>query len=303
MKHFVYTAKDASGVLKRGDLEAPDRTTALESLKTKGWMPVSLTEGHAPLEKKRWLMPLAVAAFFVGVGCVVFWMTWSKILPEEKPTMTANVIQRTPEEKETQKAKEAQVEPELANAEQETLPEPIEVLLPPVQPKPQARPLAQTERPVRVLTPAESTNPPPRRAFSTGTEQLISWVANTRLGDPVPPLPMLPFGEDIEKILDTDIAVYDDDDEKNIQAKVNVAKMKQAMKVFIKEGGDPHDFLASYREELDVVYKERVTEQKELMRLYREEGAEQAQTFANTRNKELEARGIRPLALPPFLRK
>ena len=303
MKSFVYTAKDVSGALKRGGLQAVDRTDALDSLKTKGWTPISLMEGHVPREEKKWLMPLVLMMLSVVLGYAVFMIVRTSPQPKETPKATTNVAQRMQEGVSAQGAKETtQPEPALADSEKEAPLDQVDVLSLPVQPNPPIKPLAQAVRPVRVLTPGGGTNLPPRQAFSTGTERLISWMANTRLGDPVPPLPMLPIGEDIEKILDTDIAVYDDDDEKTVQAKVNVAKMKQSMKAFIKEGGDPQDFLTFYREELDMVHKERVEEQKELMRLYREGGGEQARAFADTRNKELGARGIRPLALPPFLR-
>jgi hypothetical protein len=310
MKSFVYTAKDASGALKRGGVEAADRADALASLKAKGLTPVSLAEGRAPREANGRRMPSALMALLVVAGCAVLVVALLKQWPKAKPGAAAKkeaaVAAPAPrEEVHEADASAPAAGPEDKPAGEAPAPDAVpvreEVPVPPrtVPAKP------AVSRPTRVITPGvvgSSTNRP-RQVFTTGTEQVISWIANSRLGDPPPILPVLPIGENIEKILDTEIALYDDDDAKTEMMKTNVAKMKQAMKEFVAGGGDPQEFLQFYQGELKDAFEEWRTSQAALIKKIREGDKAAAAAFLEERSKELEAKGIKPLAVPPFLRK
>ncbi|MDR2850167.1 MAG: hypothetical protein LBW77_06475 [Verrucomicrobiota bacterium] len=313
MKSFIYTAKDASGALRRGGLEAADRAAALAALKARGLTPISVAEGGAASGGGQGRGPrfvlaavLAVAAIAAIVLTLPGRRPQAKTAPDVKKGGAVRTAAAPGQAAATAAARAPSEEAPPADAggavERAAAPA-APVAAPP--PRAAAAKVPPVERPTRVITPgaANSSTNRPRQAFTTGTEQVISWIANSRLGDPPPILPNLPMGEDIGKILDTDIVLYDDDDAKTEAAKTNVAKMKLAMKAFVAEGGDPQDFLKFYQGELQTAHEEWRGGQAELMRVFRESGAEPARAFAEERNRELEARGIKPLFLPPVLRK
>lgn len=308
MKNFVYTAKDVSGAFKQGGITAEDRAAALAVLKAKGLTPTSLTEGKAKSQrddKEGWKKKSVLAVVAILGVMILGWIIWGRyVKPQVEDMKGKKSVAKTAQLKSPPDSITTnQLQDPMPSQDNASHERPAE----PAQPK-QTQSSRTPDRPTRILTPGATrtitdTNLPSRRAFTTGTEQLISWVANTRLGDPVPPLPRLPQGEDIGKILSSDITVYDDDDEKTVQIKTNVAHVKQAMKEYVDAGGDPQDFLQFYRDELQSAYNERREGQAELMRRLREEGAEKAQAFADERNRELEDKGIRPLMIPPMLRR
>jgi hypothetical protein len=302
MKSFVYMARDVSGALRRGSIGVADRAAALAALKARGLTPVSVAEGSVPRRVNRRRTLSVFAALLGATGCVVLMVVLLKQRPKVKPVAVAEAtkgIVRTqrakmanaPEEKDLAVTHGAQAVPGKAGA----VPPPMSSKPPPVPPQP--------AKAARVTTSGAANTPAnnPRQTFTTGTEQVVSWIANSRLGDPPPILPMLPMVENIEKILNTDIVLYDDDDGRTEAVKANVAKMKQAMKAFVAEGGDPQEFLQFYQDELKAAHEEWRTSQAELMKKIREDDKRGAAVFLEERNKELEAKGIKPLAVPPFL--
>jgi len=141
-----------------------------------------------------------------------------------------------------------------------------------------------------------------RRAFASGTEQIIGWLVNTRLGDPPPPLPRLAQSEDIGKILESDIAVFDDDSEEAFAAKANVAYAKQVLRSYLAGGGTVETFLGHYQEQLVEASREWRAAQSNAARLLREGEPGEAELYVEEENQRLAEKGIKPIALPALRR-
>ena len=109
---------------------------------------------------------------------------------------------------------------------------------------------------VRELSPEEwlrITN----RVFKTGTEQLMSIVFSTEPGDM--PMPIPPISDEdkqnIVSILISKNPINESDSEKIKFCKENVALAKKEMIEYLKEGGDPDDFLRYYFQELKSAFE------------------------------------------------
>jgi Type II secretory pathway, component PulF len=306
MKKFTYTAKDVFGAFKQGEIDAEGRVVALTSLKAKGLTPISVKEIPTGFHRNRQEWQRRRKLFVILVGCVVIVTAWLAMERCKRGKMFA-----------LSSPTEVLIHTHIATKQSKDNTNQIEA----IKPRHDNKNIHKNSSPT-ILLPEQSrtspidglmtqggsdegqediTNSSPQRAFMTGTEQSISWMANTRLGDPVPPLPMLPLKESIVDILKTDIVVFDDDNEKVIQAKTNVAHTKQIMKEYVDNGGDPQDFLEFYRNELQNAYEERQKGQKELMRLLREADLHQAKLFVEQCNRDLEKKGIRLLTVPPIV--
>jgi hypothetical protein len=142
----------------------------------------------------------------------------------------------------------------------------------------------------------------PRQSFTSGSEQVIATVMNTRLGRRPPPLFNLPMAEDIGKVLDRDIVLYDDDDERAVEAKANVAHAKQLLKEYIRDGGRPEDFLRHYHGILQEAYEEWNTAQRHVLALLLEGRQGEAELYAEDQTRTFAERGIQPVNIPPNFR-
>ena len=304
MKNFVYTARDAAGVLKKGDIEASDRSAALAMLKGRGLAPVSLAEGSAARAPGGGRGIYAAMAIIGLTAAVYVALTLSPTAGTE-PERTKIEISVKPQPAQSPQfaVNETDAPPVAALDEppvQTTSPERTAILV--LGDDPGKRGSSRDSHYGEPVKSGEGETNKPRRVFATGTEQVIGWIANTRMGDPPPVLPMLPAGEDIGKILDTDIVLYDDDDEKAELVKTRVAEMKQHLKKYLEAGGSPQEFLQVYQKQLQDAHDEWRMSQSELAKRIREGDKAAAAVFLEARNKELQAKGIRPLVIPPFLR-
>lgn len=305
MKNYTYIARDAAGATKRGVVQAPDRNAVLAALKAKGMIPVSITEGGRDPQSNilgwKSKIPLLVAVVLLVIVTVVALKLRPKtktvdVKPPERPRAdqiakkTAPVtpiaaVKQMPEKQHT-------LPEENVRQEELGLDVPASAVLPTAVPPIAALP--QTAE-------SPATNPP-ARVFKTGTEQIISWIANSRLGNPPPPLPLLPPGDDIAAILNSDIILYDDDSEDIENVKVNVAYMKQLLKEYLAQGGKAQDFLSYYHTELWKAHTEWRESQQQLMELYKAGDTQGAREYAEQQSRVLQDKGIKPLVVPPALR-
>lgn len=144
--------------------------------------------------------------------------------------------------------------------------------------------------------------PATNRVFATGTEQVLSWIFTTRLGDAPPPLPEISIHDEahLAEILMAANTINDDDSESAKDAKEMVMLAKEELKKFIKEGGYIEDFLEYYRGELVQAHNEWRESQRQVMEVMREE-PELAADFVEEVNKRLHDKGIKPVSTPPQL--
>ena len=82
-----------------------------------------------------------------------------------------------------------------------------------------------------------------------------------------------------------------------IEGKANVAYAKQLLKEYIKEGGTPEDFLTYYHSELTAAFNEWRTAQKYAGDLVRAGDDAGAVRYIEEQNKNLAAKGIRPITV------
>lgn len=297
MKNFNYTVRDRSGSMKRGNLKAIDRNAALHELVAQGMVPLSVTEGAVQPVGGRGKPIYAIIAgiaamIIVGVAVVVLFQASSTPKKSGKKRLPAKTTSSVPGQRNTKQA-------------------PAKV--PSVAPTNIAQVAAVTSLvttasvtnavgEIRSALPEPVTNKVPR-LFSTTTEQVISWIANTIPGSTPPPLPRLPVNEstNIVAILNSDIPLYDDDSEKIVEIKFNVAHAKQLLKEYLAQGGKAEEFLTYYHKELWSSHKEWRDAQKQVLDLQKTGDEEGAVKYYQEQSKVLQGKGIKPIMLPPSL--
>ena len=145
-------------------------------------------------------------------------------------------------------------------------------------------------------------NPNKGRAFSSGTEQVMSWIFTTRLGDPPPPLPQLSIFDEVHmaEIILNDNPVSEDDTEEIKDAKETVAFAKKELVKYITEGGD--GFLTYYRDQLTEAYQEYNSARKKVYEAYRTGfDREVCDLYLQRINAELAEKGIKEVIVPEKL--
>lgn len=317
MANFNYTARDKSGALTRGNLAAADRAAALEALKAKGLVPVSVEVGAAAqrpsgvLPPRKITLTMLAGAAIILAGVVFTYRTATR-KAEPKPSSPPAAIKEKPPAKAVP-AKSAVVpaaEPrppddpmaDAAPAEVER-PKPSPVPVRPVVrrvPDPaEVRPLRGVQR---RLAEAIEKGLPTEPIFRHEAESILAFYI--RPGDPVPPHPLPDnIEEAARKALAEDIVVYSDDTPEQIQEKELVAWMKEDLRQHLAKGGTAKAFFE--------LVQARQTEESALLLEARSvlgelsRSGDDAKTMEAYKaiNEELATKGIAPLPLPGRLRK
>lgn len=145
-------------------------------------------------------------------------------------------------------------------------------------------------QPPKVNVPPGYTN----RTFKTGVEQLMSWVFTVEVGDM--PMPIPPISEDdrqqLAVILVSKNEIKDDDSDMTAFSKEQVDFAKEEMRDFIKQGGDPDDFLQYYFDQLRHAFEFRNEAQQQYYDLL-EDDPDLAAEFAREVNRSFDVKGIK----------
>ena len=132
------------------------------------------------------------------------------------------------------------------------------------------------------------------RTFTTGVEQLMSWVFSVEVGDM--PMPIPPIGEEDREqlaiILVSKNEIKEGDSEMTAFCKEQVDFAKGEMREFIKQGGDPDEFLQYYFNQLRHAFEFRNEAQQQYDDMLAE-SPELADKFANEVNKLFDEKGIK----------
>ena len=155
--------------------------------------------------------------------------------------------------------------------------------------------VAQVEaiEPLRIAA-RPKVGPGPHQTFKTGMEQLMSWVFSTEVGEmpmPIPPIPEEDLNN-IAAILTSKNEVDEKDSERAAECKALVDYAKKEMIKFIKDGGEPDDFLRYYHRELRKAFEMR-NEAIDQVEALRAEDPELAIAFAKRINEKFEEEGIK----------
>lgn len=88
--------------------------------------------------------------------------------------------------------------------------------------------------------------------YKSGIEQQLSWICETEPGDM--PLPFIPLDkDDIADLVPALLAkneILENDSDKHAAIKQNIAEAKKTMMDYLKQGGDPNEFLEYYHNQL-----------------------------------------------------
>lgn len=159
----------------------------------------------------------------------------------------------------------------------------------------------KTEIKRREISP-EEWNRLTNRVFKTGTEQLLSWVCQVTPGDMPMPIPHLDDEEkkNLVAILFSKNPVKEGDSERIANLKQDVDYAKKEMAKYIREGGDPDEFLQYYFKELKNAFEYRNEVLSQISELYEDGDRELARAFAKKANEILAEKGIRTVAREEF---
>ncbi len=144
---------------------------------------------------------------------------------------------------------------------------------------------------------------PGERTFKTCFEQQMSWMVSTMPGDL--PMPIPPLNDEDRKnivsILISKSDIKETDSEMDAFCKEQVNRAKKEMMTFIKEGGDPDDFLKYYYQQLKSCYDLRQMAVEQAQELW-DEDPEMGAAFIDKVNKKFEddGSGIRKLSKEMF---
>lgn len=141
------------------------------------------------------------------------------------------------------------------------------------------------------------------RSFATGTEQVMSWVFTTRVGDMPPPMPKMSIRDEahLAEILLADNPVLEGDSEKAKEAKEMVELAKKEAIEFVKQGGEVQEFLDYYRGQLVQAHMEWQESQRAVIKIIHED-PDLAVDFVESLNKKLGEKGIKPVVIPQKFR-
>ena len=148
--------------------------------------------------------------------------------------------------------------------------------------------------------------PRKKSIYKTPLEQSLGILFTTKLGSPPPMLPSIPSistPERLQKFFDTAM-VYDKDAPKEVnENRMMMQQVQDELKRYLDEGGTASGFVEYYQNELRVAHEEWKMAQKMLIDMSRGgEDASVMREFRDRANAILAERGIKPLAVPPFVR-
>lgn len=297
MVTYVVTTRNAEGSKVEEEISAENRSDLFRRLEASGRRAISVREGT--LKKKRRafgvsdgvrpavLRGVVAAALVALLASAVFFF----LLRNDVPVTDKGSARR--------KSMVPEVTPAVSQGTAEVnCPQPkarsVEEAMERLQ-TPEKTPIK-----LRALTPEEwdqLTN----RTFKTGTEQLMSWVFSTEPGDMPMPIPRISEEDrkNIVGILISKNEVKDSDSERTIECKEAVAAAKKEMMHYLKEGGDPDDFLQYYSQELKRAFEVRSEAINQIQEVW-DEDPELGKEFMDKINEKFKEEGIKEINKEQF---
>lgn len=145
----------------------------------------------------------------------------------------------------------------------------------------------------------DESKPKRKMLFRSGTEQVLSWLCHVNPGDPPIPPPPIPDGEmdKLAEILISKNEIAEDDSPEAANAKQMVDAAKKEMMKFIKDGGDPDEFMQYVFREQTKAFETRCLTLNMCDEMAEEDPA-MAREFAIKANEKLAEQGIVPIPVP-----
>ena len=304
MAVFTYEYREQTGAIRSECVEASTRAEAIAKAKSLGRNVLRMREGAQGrkggvpsnrVKSKKLCIALGLGALLVLALAIMLFIGLGKDRAEPTPP----VVKTSPKVREhKEKATTNALPQKVAVTTNKTV-----KVLPPTG---KGEVSASTNAPKKKLDWATLTNDPnvivvPRKeqVFHTTTEQVLNFIFNAPVGGLPPPLPTLPGYEmeNLEKILDAKNVVGPDDSPEVIERKEMVERAKKELKDYLAQGGDAGQFLKFYHDELKKAYSHKMTVQKQVMEVIRQE-PEIAHDFIKKVNDDLAKMGITPVKIP-----
>lgn len=296
---MTYTIKyrDKSGSVKTMELDAPDRSAAFAELKKRGINAINVEGSHGrtnssasrPTLQPSVLRGAAALVIVVIAAFVAFQFVSTGNSGSEAPSKAKREAKTTLEFEKPAKEVNASV---VAEAQQRKPPETVDEAMANLDlPKTE---IVKASKPV-VL------NPYTNRTFKTGTEQLISWVFTTELGDIPVPLPSISKDDrdNIVSILLSRSEIKESDSDRVKDAKTAVNTAKKEFLEYIRQGGDPDEFLDYYQKELRRAFEMRTIASEQAEELYQRD-PELGRAYLDQVNEKFAADGIKQLVAEDY---
>ena len=295
MKTFEYMYRDKEGRQRKGVFQAEGRLSVVLALKKEGVVPLAVSERGAVARKPLPFWEYAFAVGIIAVCCTAFVLLQKKRpagnqmggrLETQEKTVAAKEVRSSLPEHEHPGGDQADMQPDMGVRKAVAVPGSADV-----------SGKDSNTGSGEVTAQVEEARMPAH--YSSQTESILSMLINVTRGNYPPPVPHFPAHEDIWQILERDIVVYDDDSEKLLAYKENVARVKSSLKEYLQAGGTTKDFVQYYHEELLKDHNDYRAAQAEMMRLFRARDDKALGTFMAEQNDAFRERGVRLLVLPP----
>ena len=134
-----------------------------------------------------------------------------------------------------------------------------------------------------------------KRPFKTSTEQALNWIFNAKIGE-MPPLPPMEIPKEsfpeLLKMLERPIEIADEDSDQLAEQKEVVNLAKEELRKYMKEGGDPNEFMKFYREELVRAFDYRLMCVREVEKACDRDAPENVREFFKAVNRHLSEEGL-----------
>lgn len=157
--------------------------------------------------------------------------------------------------------------------------------------------IEDSQEAIKITALSQTVKNVPRCIFKTSSEQVLSWLCRISPGEMPVPIPYLDdeSSKQLISVLTRNNDVSPDDPVwvANLKEAVDAAKVE--MSHFIKEGGDPNEFLQYYYDELLKAYETR-NMAEEICYDLAEEDPETAKEFVNKINEKFSNQGILPIS-------
>ena len=144
------------------------------------------------------------------------------------------------------------------------------------------------------------SEPSSNRIFRTSTEQVMDWIFTCEVGSPPPLLPPMSIFDQahLAEILISDNPIREDDSDRAKEAKSTMKLAKAEFIKFIREGGNPDDFLPYYHGQLVHAHDQWKEARNAIVEMVKTQ-PDIAFEFANRVNEELQGKGIKTVTIPP----
>lgn len=140
---------------------------------------------------------------------------------------------------------------------------------------------------------------PTNRLYATSLEQVMDWIFTCEVGNPPPLLPPMSLFDQMHlaEILVRDNPILDSDSEKAAESKEMMKIAKKDFMDFLKEGGNPDDFLPYYHGQLVAAHEEYKMARQSIVEIIRND-PDIAVDYIKKVNERLSEKGIKNVKIP-----